>query len=448
MASYLDTITGYGGRSYNTLVVSEGDMPAEAFLPSSSEGVKFEFQFGPEGNQNVVIPKGKILAAATPEYDPLTETYRPTVKICTAGETPIGVAPYNVYETRYMVESENTISPITRNYIQVPLFSGVAEGITMVKNGQESTITTAAEIAASIGFGAAWTNDAPESIVGKYVVSDENGNYQVIENTNENPADMSLVIGQVLAVETNIPPAGFLQYCLELGNADYTAFIQKTREVLGIANNASNRQANKAFADMAKFAVGMGSYAAKGQFAKDYLVQLRGGIRFLTDSYFKTRERKTFEADNWGKAVVMAGENSGLEVAEGNVLTYTAEKQEAHTPVIAVKFDKRDEALSQAINLLNNANGEATQLGDYPELQNIVPKAIEVTVNGTKISEKYIKTDYVNNMIYVYLVEPKLTDGTVTVEVDADIITRKEVGLPTYMDFKGCVGMAKILLNK
>ena len=77
-----------------------------------------------------------------------------------------------------------------------------------------------------------------------------------------------------------------------------------------------------------------------------------------------------------------------------------------------------------------------------------MPKAIEVTVNDVKISEKYIKVDYVNNIVYAYLVEPKLTDGAVTVKVSADIVTRKEVGLPTYMDFKGCVGMAKILLNK
>ena len=446
MANYLDTMIGYGGRSYNTLVVSEGDMPAEAFLPSSSEDVKFEFQFGPEGNQNVIIPKGKILTAATPEYDPLTETYRPAVRICTEGEAPIGVAPYNVYETRYMVESENTISPITRNYIQVPYFFDTA---TTGEGEDEKPVSQV--MAASIGFGAAWyggtENAKAEDIVGKYVVSDNNGNYTIAAGETVN---MSLVVGQVLAVETNIPPAGFLQYCLELGNADYTAFIQKTREVLGIANGPKSRQANQAFADMAKFAVGMGSYAQKGQFAKDYLVQLRGGIRFLTDSYFKTRERKTFDAQNgWGQAVIVAGEGSGIEVAEGNGLTYTADAQTAHTPVIAIKFDKRNEMLSQAVNILPNANGLIPTLRDLPELQDDAPAAPVVTINGEELSDKYIKVDYVNNMIYAYLVEAKLTDGgAVTVSVEADIITRKEVGLPAYMDFKGCVGMAKILLNK
>ena len=306
-------------------------------------------------------------------------------------------------------------------------------------------------MAASIGFGAAWyggtENAKAEDIVGKYVVSDNNGNYTIAAGETVN---MSLVVGQVLAVETNIPPAGFLQYCLELGNADYTAFIQKTREVLGIANGPKSRQANQAFADMAKFAVGMGSYAQKGQFAKDYLVQLRGGIRFLTDSYFKTRERKTFDAQNgWGQAVIVAGEGSGIEVAEGNGLTYTADAQTAHTPVIAIKFDKRNEMLSQAVNILPNANGLIPTLRDLPELQDDAPAAPVVTINGEELSDKYIKVDYVNNMIYAYLVEAKLTDGgAVTVSVEADIITRKEVGLPAYMDFKGCVGMAKILLNK
>ena len=430
MASYLDTITGYGGRSYNTLVVSEGDMPAEAFLPSSSEEVKFEFQFGPEGNQNVIIPKGKILAAAAPEYDPLTETYRPAVKICGEGEAPIGVAPYNVYETRFMVESENTVSPITRNYIQVPLFS-------------EDYGT----VAASIGFGAAWTPNKAETIVGKYVVSDANGNFKAVED-GVDPVDMSLVVGQVLAVETNIPTAGFLQYCLELGNADYTAFINKTREVLGIANNASNRQANKAFADMAKFAIGMGGYATKGQFAKDYLVQLRGGIRFLTDAFFKTRERKTFEANNWGKAVIVAGEGSGIEVGEGNTLTYTKDNHTAHVPVVAIKFDKKDEVLSKAVKLLAGANGVIPEFSDLPEFQNGHAALPVVKVGGTAINDNYIKVDYVNNMVYAYLAGVELTDGELTLSVEADVVTTKEVGIPAYMDFKGCVGMAKILLNK
>lgn len=447
MASYLDALTGYGGRSYNSLVISEGNMPAEAFIPASSEEVKFEFTFGPETNQGVVIPKGKILAAGPLEYDPLTETMRPTVKIATDTDYPIGVAPYNVYETRFMVDSENSVSPLTRSFIQVPLFAG--EG--------------AADAAANIGFGAAVFEDVNKvgldanptdlGLIGAYVKSDTNGNFVVAKPAE----DAGKIVGQVLAVENNTPPAGFLQYCLEMDTPSYNEFIKKTREVLGIANAANNRQANNAFADMAKFAQGLG-YPARGSFAHDYLTQIRGGIRFLTDGYFSSRKRLTLSIANKDltKDNVVFTAESGF-AWDGETLTYNADAATV-TPVLAIKLDKQSQLLDKlgstvvsgnqaSVHLLADANGVPISPDNLPELGNENVTPIAVSVGGTAINSTYIKADLYNNIVYVY-VTGLTTNADVSLEISADVVSKEKFGLPTIRDFKGCVGVAKILLLK
>lgn len=490
MASYLDTITGYGGRSYNSLVISEGDMPAEAFIPSADEGEKFTFAYGPENNNVVIIPKGKILAAAGVEYDQLTETYRPAVKICTSSDTPIGVAPYNVYETRFGVESENTISPITRNYIKLPLFVGYNS-------------VDADKVAASIGFGAMHVEDTAgqfseatpkatiaSAVMGKYVVSDDNGNFKV--RTSEG---MDKVVGQVLAVELDTPPAGFLQYCLELGNADYAEYIKKTREVLGLGANPANRQANREFPGLNAFAYGMG-YPKKGSIATDYLAQLRGGIHFLTDAYFKNKTNKvlatTKDIIDDANVDMVLDENSGLSIDASNKIKYTEAGSKKVAPRIMLKLNKKYAELARDVELLDHFNGDEILPTDLPEYQILgggvvnaanayVPSykfSFTQTIDETAetvtatINPKFVHYDFYNNAIYITMDEKAInckytvtkegdtkgqekevafawTDGLeIDLAVSVPVISHEIVGLPTIRDFKGCVGTVNILLQK
>lgn len=453
MASYLDALTGYGGRSYNSLVISEGNMPAEAFIPASEEDVKFEFVFGPEANQGVVIPKGKILAAGPLEYDPLTETMRPTVKIARGNpnEYPIGVAPYNVYETRFMVDSENNVSPLTRSFIQVPLFAG----------------ENAADAAANIGFGAAvHSTEDLTGFIGQYVKADTNGNFVKADPATDYP----YIVGQVLAVENNTPPAGFLQYCLEMDTPSYNEFIKKTREVLGIANAANNRQANNAFADMAKFAAGLG-YPTKGSFAHDYLTQIRGGIRFLTDGYFSSRVNKTL---TYGSVTVDEGvisetikkenirftDESGFKW-DGDTLKYVAANVDHTASVIGIQLDKTTQLIdtlgstvasgtTAMVHLMKDANGNSIDPANLPELglgsETVQP--IVVKVGGNTVNPKRVKVDLYNNVVYVYVDKSTTDIDNVSLEIKLDVVSKENFGLPTIRDFKGCVGVAKILLLK
>ena len=103
MALFPEMSTYYKGRTHTSLVVSEGMAPAERYIPSATEGVKFQYQFGPEGNQGVVIPKGKVVEIAGMDWDYETEKHVPALKIAdgsAANTAPriIGVNHHNVYE--------------------------------------------------------------------------------------------------------------------------------------------------------------------------------------------------------------------------------------------------------------------------------------------------------------------------------------------------------------
>ena len=64
-----DTIfNGVIGKTHTGLVVSEGAAPAEQFIVAKDNGAEpFIYEYGPEGNQTVLIAKGKIVEAAGQE---------------------------------------------------------------------------------------------------------------------------------------------------------------------------------------------------------------------------------------------------------------------------------------------------------------------------------------------------------------------------------------------
>jgi hypothetical protein len=216
MAIFPQVNTYFMGRTHTSLVVSEGNAPAEKYIPSAAEAVKFQYYFGPEDNQNVVIPKGKAVALAGMEWDIETEHYIPALRVANgtlnAGNIvapTIGVNHHNVYERIRDRFSGNQPTVITREYIELPMFPGK-------------------EFANAIKFGAAWVElggtptsvDFANAMIGKKIAVDENGNFTVANATYTD------VIGTCLGVETDVPPAGYLQYFMELDDANWKEFIR------------------------------------------------------------------------------------------------------------------------------------------------------------------------------------------------------------------------------
>ncbi|MEC3031764.1 hypothetical protein P9Z86_17620 [Bacillus thuringiensis] len=74
----------FKGKTHTNLVISEGNAPAEDLIISRTNGAEtFIYEYGPEGNQTVVLAKGKIVELVGAEYDPETGHQKTAVKQAT-----------------------------------------------------------------------------------------------------------------------------------------------------------------------------------------------------------------------------------------------------------------------------------------------------------------------------------------------------------------------------
>ena len=217
----------FKGKTHTNLVVSEGAAPAEKFIVSKDETVKFQYAYGPEGNQNVVIAKGKIVEAAAPEFD--YETSRMVTAIKTAAPSSkkaIGVLHHNVYERkrdRFSGGNQGNPVVITRSYIEVPLF-------------EHANTNTARAYAEAMKYGAAYgaTNEIQP---GDFVKVGQDGNFVKLDVDNDSPFK---IVGQVLAVERELPPAGFLQYYMDMTIPQLEEFFKQKSHAPSPGNNGQD----------------------------------------------------------------------------------------------------------------------------------------------------------------------------------------------------------------
>lgn len=238
-------------RSNTKLQVSVHDSPGEKFIPDTRLKRLFQYHFGGDGY--VVIPKGRVVAVSADNggifkngtiKDMTSNTYVPVLTLANGGvdvqemdndnhqytraaNKPIGVAAQNIYE--YIVDGFNGMQPTIENeiYIELPY-------IPMKEEAEE------------VEWGCFYDTDPAKPIKqGDYVMSDENGRLvkadfdgvkKQLEDAKEaaaNAADIAAlktataqiadaeaklallheqVVGQVWAVETNLPPDGWLKW--------------------------------------------------------------------------------------------------------------------------------------------------------------------------------------------------------------------------------------------
>lgn len=226
-------------RSHATLVKSPGDSPSESWVLDPQLKGLFDYHYGGWGFSKVVIPKGTIVAVGSPVQDYRSLKYRPVITFAGHGRNAIGVAPYNYYRrfnedgsiAHDLMEGDDFVPGIiTREYIEVPY------------------IPNPADVYENIG------------VSGDYsvVVNDDNGNPDFRTNVNANVAKAAMkfywgcatnrvadygystmlregdfvkagpfgkfvkwdpevdkeyeIVGQVLGLETDVPPEGWLQW--------------------------------------------------------------------------------------------------------------------------------------------------------------------------------------------------------------------------------------------
>lgn len=225
-------------RTNTKLQAGTHDSPGEKFLIDPRLKRLFRYHFGGDGW--VVIPKGRAIAPATDDggqfkngaiKDFDSNTWVPVITLANGGvdvtevgrdgseytraaNRPIGVAYANLYEE--FVDGFNRMQPTVENeiYIELPYIPNKAD-------------------AEEIEWGSFYDVDPAKGVkAGDFVMSDENGRlikadfekYETILKDSNASADEKFaavaeisrlqqqVIGQVWAVETNLPPQGWLQW--------------------------------------------------------------------------------------------------------------------------------------------------------------------------------------------------------------------------------------------
>lgn len=471
MPLFPNASTYYKGRTHTQLVVSEGNAPAEKYIPSAEENyTKFIYEFGPEGNQEVVIPKGKVVALTGLEWDYETEHMVPAIKIANGlagtaeapnldftGDKIIGVNHHNVYKRIRDRFSGNQPTIITREYIEVPLFTGADADASKL-------------LAKAINFGAAWAA-TPNDLLGANIAVDEFGNFTVADATN-----YKSVIGKCLAIETDLPPAGYLQYFMEMEDNEFTQFMRDMSYAPSPGRTKDTR--DSAWNDIGTYPEGTGYLKSR----KDLIKTFNQGIPFLTDGYFRARTPMTFSTDASATDSITADR---IRVS-GN-LELTLESDGKHVKDIAYKTGKTQEGSAIFLRLPEKLVKDNLQLGllaeNYPEFagqspSDVIVKIVDKTalalanaMASATDTEKAAKAeaiaacykvvgpqdvhvDYTNNQVVVYLdnfynanynIATASTDYAI--EVTGVVLQNQIPGIPTGWDFKGSVGAARILLK-
>lgn len=378
------------GKTHTGLVVSEGAAPAERFIVAKTNASDpFIYEYGPEGNQTVLIAKGKIVEAVGEELDREYGHKSTAIKVAAEdSERAIGVNQHNVYDQRRDAMEGNRPTVLTRAYIEVPLF-------------EHATVATAAASAKAMHFGAAY-GASNELRSGDFVVSGIDGNFKkYVKGTN----DFSQVIGQVLNVERELPPAGLLQYYTGLKSSALEDYMKQ------ISTTPAAGDAGYPY----------GSPYSVGSWKPEFLKALAGGnltgIPFLTDGYFSAKklieviltDATAVESVHGGEGVTITGDDV---VVAGNVTDASVFVKLKH------KLDPR-------------------------ELDKVKVTYTDADLVVQTIGARDIHLDVTNNTVVVYL-NGGVTANDLTITVAA--VVNPTAGIPTEWDYAGSVGATRILL--
>lgn len=399
---------GAVGKTHTNLVVSEGAAPAERYIVSSTNAFEsFIYEFGPEGNQTVLIPKGKIVEAVGEEMDREFGHTSTAIRVASENsERAIGVNHHNVYDQRRDSMEGNRPVVITRSYIEVPLFE------------HADTLATAATTAKAMHFGAAYGVATNKLKAGDFVVSGVDGNFKKFDSTAHK---FHQVIGQVHNVNRELPPSGLLQYYTGLKNTALEQYMKQISTTPAVPGD-------KGYPYGAPYTVG----AWKPEFLKALGYGTLTGIPFLTDGYFSAQQRIDVTLD---EATGLEGAAiEAIRTSDGVTITKT-------TGVSTIAVDNTVEEASVFVKLKDKF--------DPRKLNGVTVTYTDTTVDGEgdlvvkTMSSRDVHVDPTNNTIVLFL-NKGVTFNDVEISVDA--IVDPKAGIPTEWDYKGSVGAVRIQL--
>lgn len=449
MALFPNVVSDYtfGGRTHTNLVVSDGIAPAEKWIVSKNNpATPFVYPFGPWGNQTVILAKGKIVEAGAPEYDPETGRMVSTIQQAAPNSIKaIGVLHHNVYEYQRDRFSSNQPVVITRQYIEVPLF-------------EHDVLATASSFAQAMHFGAAYGDNGANKIQpGDFVKVGDNGNFVKADPNNDSPYR---IVGQVLAVERELPPAGFLQYYTGMTINQITGLPFDELEQFLMAKSyapSPGEDPGSAGAYPMGYPYDIKSWRANFERLLYNPQFVNKGIPLLTDGFFRAKQTVTnISIDDIYNAQTNNDGHIENVVYSGQITFLTFDNTKStyqNSPNNAVTQD-----LKTAPNSRNNALFiKFRHKIDRTEPTPITVKYSQNTITGAAapytenvgptqtFAAQDVHIDWFNNTVVVYL-EPNKTYNDIV--IDAKLIVDPIAGIPTEWDYSGSVGAVRILLQR
>lgn len=212
-----------GSRSFTNLIKSPGDAPSGQWIIDPALPGLFSYPYAVGRRlSKVVIPKGSLVATGAAVKDYATQKYRNIITFADtvkANKFAIGVAPYS-YFRRFNDDGSiahdqfggDDFQPgiITREFIEVPYIPNPADVYTY------SGGTALANVDGMKFYYGCATNDATATVdtanalqAGDFVKAGPFGKFlKWIPGTD----GAHLIVGQVLELDTDMPPQGWLQY--------------------------------------------------------------------------------------------------------------------------------------------------------------------------------------------------------------------------------------------
>lgn len=215
-----------GSRS-NTALVRSGHMsPAEKWIldptfKSSAmnsvfqDGVLFHYQYGGPGQEEVVIPKGRVVGVGASVKDFVSNKYLASITLpgLALNKNVIGMAPYNF--TKDMLQQDrfggNQPSIITLEYVELPYMPGFTAQAFGNSASAAMTALLQEEQEISINNRMPWGAVIGECQNGDYLKATPSGRLTKWIAGTDNPVD---IVGQVLASDLNAEPTGWLKWML------------------------------------------------------------------------------------------------------------------------------------------------------------------------------------------------------------------------------------------
>ena len=397
MALFNGTVRQEGSRSNTNLVKSGHMAPATdwkldpKFATSDmsaafNDGVLFAYKYGGPGDEDVVIPKGRLIGVAKPMKDFETGTFKTVVTLpgLATGNNTVGVAPYNF--TKDMLQEDrfggNHPTAITLDYITVPYMPNIAPAATMDMAGvldEESRISVQGKMPWGALIGAAQEGD--------FVKSTASGRFT--KWTPGTDADHKRV-GQILEMDLNSEPWGWIQWVL------FDESARKEDDSVINRSGASNLPSDEGYPYDPQYKEGLNIFQ---QYQTQFVTNPTGipGLHDGSGNYYGYGKNDTEFVD---KAIGTAP----VGVADNTLMVF------------------------QVTDMVGGAM-KNLQAGVVVKIATVAVAADRLTIN------------YATGQITVKLMA---VDATKAITATFKSLN---YGTPSYLDFKGVVGSASILLK-